>query len=138
MFRVVAFPDVKLKFGTSENSINLFDISQGNQKPDTFLAVDVVAPSTDEMQDYLGEYFSSELNIVYAVILTNDKLMLKRRKYGESELLPTFRDGFISDLTPGEGDEGGLDIQFTRDEKENVNGLKVSTGRVRNLMFVKR
>jgi hypothetical protein len=135
---MAAYPQVKLKFETTEDGVQQFDILEGDGKPNIYVAVDIVNPSAEEMKGYVGAYYSPELNVNYSVFFKNDKLMLKRRKYGEGQLQPTFRDGFISDFAPGEGDEGGLDIKFTRDEKGHVSGFRISTGRVRNLLFVKK
>jgi len=42
------------------------------------------------------------------VALQEGQLVLRRQKYGASQLQPTFVDGFTGDLVPGTGDVGGL------------------------------
>ena len=138
LFQVAAFPQVKFRFETTENGVQRFNILGGDRKPNIYEKVDTVNPSIEEMKDYVGAYYSPELNVRYSVLLKNDKLMLKRRKYGECPLLPTFRDGFISDFMPGEGAEGDLNTKFVRDEKDHVCGFRLSTDRVRNLLFLKK
>ncbi|MEN8173564.1 MAG: serine hydrolase domain-containing protein [Chloroflexota bacterium] len=137
LFQEAAYPQIKYKFATTEHGVCQFETSDGYGKPDTYVAVDSANPSVEEMNDYVGTYYSPELDVRYTVILKDEKLILKRRKYGESSLLPTFRDGFIGDYMTEEG-SGGLYIKFTRDEKGRLDGISLSTGRVRGLLFMKQ
>jgi CubicO group peptidase (beta-lactamase class C family) len=83
--------------------------------------------SREQLTEYVGLYYSLELDVRYEVILEDDSLVLKRRKFSDRALTPTSEDLF----------EGGNRLQFTRDVTGRVDGFGLSTGRVRNLRFEK-
>jgi hypothetical protein len=64
------------------------------------------------------------------MLLDKDKLNLKRRKYGSVPLEPTIKDDFTYM-------DNRAYLHFTRDEKGEVDGFKMTTGRVKNLRFIK-
>lgn len=135
LFRLAALPQTKFTFKTTADGLTQFDLTQGSGKPTTYVAVEALAPSAEALHEYVGEYESPELTVGYSIDLVEGKLFLKRRKYGASQLLPTFRDGFIRDLNAAQGDGRDFDLTFARDEQDRVSGFRISTGRVRHLLF---
>jgi hypothetical protein len=82
------------------------------------------------LSDYVGQYRSDELEISCAIQVKDGRLVLQHRRQGEIPLRPVARDRF------GGSDLGSL--QFERDSGGKVTSFKVTTGRVRNLQFVRQ
>ena len=78
--------------------------------------------------EYVGSYRSAEIDPVYRIVEENGKLVLKRLKHDPQTLTAVTPDLFQVEI--------GV-IQFQRDGKKNVVGMKVSTGRIRDLEFSK-
>lgn len=137
-FQVVAFPLMKLRFElTADGTVEMFE-HVGKGKPIRYEAVASPLPTAAEQNAYIGTYHSIELDSTYTVAVREDQLVLQRHKYGMSRLRPAFADGFTGDIVPNAEGEGGLDLVFTRDEKNRVDGFKLSTGRVRHLHFARQ
>lgn len=78
--------------------------------------------------EYAGNYRSVEIDPVYRIVEEDGKLALKRLKHDPQTLTSVAPDLFQV--------ETGT-IQFERDGKKNVSGMKLSTGRIRDLEFAK-
>ena len=87
-------------------------------------AADEVPPN---LPDYTGQYRSQELETSWSIQVKEGKLVLQDRRQGEIPLRPVARDRFS-------GSNLGS-LQFERDTGGKVTGVKVTTGRVRNLRF---
>ncbi|MCZ6835576.1 MAG: serine hydrolase [Planctomycetota bacterium] len=85
------------------------------------------APEVEDLQHYAGRYYSDELDVSYEVVLIDDELQIKRRKYGQITMTPLDRDRFNADNI----------YEFTRDASGRIDGFKLSSGRVKNLVFRK-
>jgi CubicO group peptidase (beta-lactamase class C family) len=83
------------------------------------------------LADYAGEYYSPELSTTYTIVLESGKLTAKHFRTGDVHLTMNKPDQFS-------GDQWYFGkVDFTRDNGA-ITGCKVSTGRVRNLQFVKK
>ena len=129
LFRLATSPQTEVRFTKSTDGTLQMQWAREKDKPIIYEAVTAFTPTEEENAAYVGDYYSPELDVSCRVMLQEDQLVLKRRKYGESTLLPAFRDGFTID--------GSL-IVFSRDEKDNISGVRLTTGRVRNLKFIRR
>ncbi|MFC1554706.1 serine hydrolase domain-containing protein [candidate division KSB1 bacterium] len=85
--------------------------------------------SKAELEEYVGSYYSEELDVTFTIAVKTDTLRLIRRKIGESVLRIREKDVVSS---------GSTTFRFTRADSKAVDGFLVSTGRVRNLRFIKR
>jgi hypothetical protein len=137
-FQIAAFPHVKLRFESAADGTPQMHEVVGSAKPVIYEAVVTVTPTMEEQAAYAGTYYSPELDVNYTVMVQEGQLILKRRKYGISRLLPTFADGFTGDISPKVWGSGRLNIIFNRDDKDRVAGFRLSAGRVRNLCFVRQ
>jgi CubicO group peptidase (beta-lactamase class C family) len=99
--------------------------------------VETVAPTGEQLAQYAGRYYSSELDLYWTVEAGDGHLIAKRRKYVESRLTPLFTDAFSDDWTPLMGYPTTYLIVFERDDRQAITGLRVSGTRVRNLQFIK-
>ena len=89
-------------------------------------------PAKVDFTQYAGDYYSPELSTTYTIAVESGKLVAKHFRTGDVHLKATKPDQF-------NGDQWYFgNIEFTRDYNNNITGCKVSTGRVRNLVFVKK
>ncbi|HEX4950326.1 MAG TPA: hypothetical protein VFZ34_26915, partial [Blastocatellia bacterium] len=99
------------------------------QRPMVFDAV----PPADaaQLSQFVGSYYSDEIDSTYRVTLKDDKLMLTRKKADPLTLQPVFRDAFATLSILGT-------VRFTRDAQNRVNGFTLHAGRIRSFKFIKR
>ncbi len=77
----------------------------------------------------VGEYQSEEADVSYFITLKDNEVWMQIKLFVPSKLEPVFKDGFLVD---------GYDLfEFTRDKKQKVTGLNVSTGRAEKVPFIK-
>ena len=100
--------------------------------------VEKVSPTQDELAQYAGRYYSSELDIAWSLVAEDDHLVAKRRKYADSKLTPLFADAFSDDWLPLMGYPTTYLVVFERDAGGRLAGLRVTGTRVRNLWFVRQ
>ena len=100
--------------------------------------VDTTSPSSAELTQYAGRYYSPELDTYWRLEAAGDHLIAKRRKYVDSILTPLFTDVFSDDWLPIMGYPTIYTVVFERDERGVIVGFRVSGTRVRKLRFVKR
>jgi hypothetical protein len=81
------------------------------------------------LTDFVGRFYSPELNVFYTVTNRNGKLFLRHPR-GEREMVRTLPDTFELPFPLGT-------LAFTRDEHQECNGFTLNDGRVRNLRFWK-
>lgn len=98
------------------------------EKPDVYNAVPPFAPSEADLKPYAGVYSSEEIGSLYTVKTENGKLVLHRLKADPDTLLPVTRELFTASVGS---------IRFTRGAKGEISGFLLSTGRIRNLRFMK-
>jgi CubicO group peptidase (beta-lactamase class C family) len=88
--------------------------------------------SSVKLSDYAGRFYSAELETFYDLEVKNDTLIAHHPRHDDFKLKPVRPDGF----------EAGAwwmgNIEFTRNAKKQVTGMKASNGRVMNLAFVKQ
>ncbi|MEO0731381.1 MAG: serine hydrolase domain-containing protein [Bacteroidota bacterium] len=77
---------------------------------------------------FAGEYFSPELQTTYHLFVKKGELRLRHYRFGERLLSSQKPDLFVT---------SGNRVVFERDANGTVTGLRVSTGRVRHLLFEK-
>lgn len=95
--------------------------------PPTPRREEALADMTAPPFEYLGRYISAELEALYSVNLRDGELVLTHRRLGDSSLVWMGEDSFTA--------SGRGRIQFERDEHQVVTGFRVSTGRIRGLLF---
>ena len=88
-------------------------------------------PSTEELKEFEGRYFSEEIQTVYRVALKDSSLVLKN--YHLKDDIP---------MSPGKEDIFGAgfpiaEVSFTRSEDGTITGFEASNGRTRGVAFRK-
>ncbi len=100
------------------------------RSPATLEAMETMTPTVAQLKEYTGAYYSDELDAIYRIEIQDDKLIMKRKKNSPAFFMPVFKDAF--------NNMGLGTIRFTRDPQSHVNGLIISSGRIRHLRFVKQ
>jgi hypothetical protein len=88
--------------------------------------VAATAPSASQLAAYAGSYWSDELETRYKVIVRDGGLVVQQRLGDETQLTPTFADGFTS--------QAGA-VVFSRDGAGKVSGFGIWAGRIRDVRF---
>jgi len=128
-FRQEIYP-VEFRFAHAEEDGRLqLSLTRGKDKPVMYEKIKPVSLTVEEKTAYVGEYYSPELGVTYKVMLNEGHLVLKRRKHNKIPLLPTIPDGFTT---------GRFSLIFSRNERKNISGFRLSSGRIRNFRFIKK
>jgi CubicO group peptidase (beta-lactamase class C family) len=85
-----------------------------------------VLPATG-LEEYIGSFYSSELDTKYSVSVNDSSLIIKIPRNDEMKLSPLMKDIFT----------GNFIVRFQRNKKNKIEGFFLSAGRVRNLYFEK-
>jgi CubicO group peptidase (beta-lactamase class C family) len=99
------------------------------EKPVTFEAIQLVSPTSAQLTECVGEYYSDELQMTYKLVLEDGKLFFRYRNAPKKPLSPTLSDMF---KVPG------TTIHFTRDHQNRISAFTLSTEGVRNIRFVRK
>jgi len=127
-FRSVDSPiDLDVRF-KREDDLLLMILRIDDRWPEIYRLIKPVSPTIHQLKEYVGEYFSDELNATYKLVLDGDKLYFKHKNAPRKPLSPTLRDEFVV---------GGFSIQFIRDDKGKVIGFTLNSRRARHLYFNK-
>jgi CubicO group peptidase (beta-lactamase class C family) len=87
--------------------------------------------AAEQLDLYAGAYTSNELETTYTLVPEEGKLLARHMRHPDIELKPTAKDEF----TGNEWFFGTL--TFERDETNHITGFRLSSGRVRNLLFTR-
>jgi CubicO group peptidase (beta-lactamase class C family) len=116
-----------------ESSPMLIRVRTGEGEPSPFEPVRLVSPTEEQLREYVGEYYSEELQVAYKLVLKDGKLFMIHenpyKDYPDSPLQPTLSDEFRV---------AGWQLNFFRGEKDEVSSYTVNAGRVKNIRFVKK
>lgn len=120
--------DSKTKLSFSGDSANATCLlSTQDDIPRTFKKVHAVKLSPQKLQEYSGNFYSTELDTKYNLNSDSNFLLVKVPRNEEMKFSGFMKDMFIGDFT----------ILFTRDKNNKISGFFLTTDRVRNLYFKK-
>ena len=88
-------------------------------------------PTRNDLETYTGDFHSEELGTTYSIRMGDKTLIVHHRKHGEGTLTPTIKDHFLCSLW------WLGNMKFVRNDEQDICGMRVSNGRVRNLLFEK-
>lgn len=98
-----------------------------SQRPVTLRREEEARPDSAELQRLAGRYHSEELGATYAVTAGDGALTLSTRWGNERTVRPAYGDTFAGDFL----------ITFVRGPEGRVEGMRMSSGRVRNVEFTR-
>jgi len=81
-----------------------------------------------DLKEFIGEYFSPELNTTYKAVLKDDKLTFTHARSSDFIITAAKSDLFLFE---------GYSFMFERNDNNQITGFRVSAGRVQNLWFKK-
>ncbi|HEX2076351.1 MAG TPA: serine hydrolase domain-containing protein [Longimicrobium sp.] len=122
-FRVTGAP-VELEF-TPDGGLVQTALGWPPRTPVTLRRHERAQPSRAELEAYAGTYFSEELGATYTVAATDSTLVLRTRWGAERTVRPAYGDTFSGDYL----------LAFTRGRGGRVDGMRMSSGRVRGVRF---
>ncbi|NIM50976.1 MAG: serine hydrolase [Gemmatimonadales bacterium] len=85
--------------------------------------------SGSQRAQYVGDYYSEELDVVYQIRVEDDTLRLT---------VGNFLDGALQPVAPDTLERRFLTLRFQRDRNNGVTGFLLDAGRVKNLRFTRR
>jgi len=106
-----------------------YTLETGEQKR-VYRRIDPADEAAPQLQDYAGDYRSEELEMSCGIQVKEGRLIVLHRRHGEIPMRQNGRDRFSAQNL-------GL-VAFERGPDGKVAGLKVTTGRVRNLRFARQ
>lgn len=107
----------------------LMHFHQEGENPQTYKSFKRSRPTLGQLKEYLGDYYSEELQVTFQLALKKKKLYFVHRNAPEGPLQPTLEDRFTV---------RGLKINFIRNEKNKISAFTLNAGRVKNLRFDKK
>ncbi|EPR69210.1 Beta-lactamase [Cyclobacterium qasimii M12-11B] len=81
-----------------------------------------------DLKEFVGAYFSPELNTTYEAVLKDGKLTVTHARASDFVISVAKNDLFLFD---------GKSFMFERNDKQQITGFRISSGRVKNLWFKK-
>lgn len=88
-----------------------------------------IPPPSPTLADFTGTYTSEELDTTYRLFVEDGRLIARHQRHPDMVLTPSADDAFSAD-TWFFGQ-----VRFERDADGVITGMRVSNGRVRNLLF---
>lgn len=140
--KYVLFAESEMSFFSRETNLeitfmlnNVGDILkitiQDNGKEIEAMKILPVHLNPEQLSEYTGEYYSSELDTFYRILLDDGVLRVTHRKHDDIPLAVITPDYYS-------GTEWFFKtVHFTRDNNYRINGFMVTGSRVRNLHFIK-
>jgi len=127
----VAEADAVILFQRDEqNQVNQLLLKQSGEQ----IMAPKLSPFDTESIDhsiYTGTFYSDEIGTAYTFVIKDEKFVATHQRHSDIELNPVKEDQFSGNAW------FFTQVIFTRDESGEVNGCKVTNGRVRNLDFKK-
>lgn len=117
------------QFEFIETGNNVQMVIHGDNK-DSYQRIEAWTPKMDELEEYLADYVSEELETTYTLVLKDNELFVKHRWIGEVGLKPLGKDLFRSDW--------GWFVEFERSDENEILGFNINTGRTVNVFFEKK
>ena len=120
--------DASLTFQrNSEGEVDGMMLHQGGDQHATRIVEDE-EPWVPALDDFVGRYFSEELETFYEVVVSDSSLILTHRRVEDQKLTSGAEDYFTSTGGP---------VSFERDKNGQVIGMYLANGRTRDVRFAK-
>ncbi|MDQ3755625.1 MAG: beta-lactamase family protein [Acidobacteriota bacterium] len=134
-FRAVNAPaDINITFDNREpGKPLLMRVQIETDEPMVFEAISPPVLTPAQLAEYVGDYYSDELQALYRIAMEDGKLFLrlanKDTELSKKPFQPSLRDAFSV---------RGLSLNFVRDGQDKISHFTVNTGRVKNIKFLRR
>ena len=104
--------------------------SENGGKPSIQEPVKPATYSSQELVEFAGTYYSSEVDTTYTLSPSGEQLLFRTGNWGDFLLAPRFIDSFANPAEMGS-------VIFTRDRNRRISGFVIRSGKVKNLRFEK-
>ena len=121
--------DIRVRFETDDDGNRTMAFQADDDDPIVSAAYEPVSYTSEELQEFAGDYFSEELNVTYALKMMGEELMLYLDG-NEKSAMESIKANTLSN------DDYGV-FEFSEDANGVIEGFRLMAGRVRNLKFVK-
>jgi CubicO group peptidase (beta-lactamase class C family) len=98
------------------------------QSPISLETIEPVSLTIDQLSEFGGNYYSPDLQALYQLFLHDGKLFLRLKNNPDAEVVPVLKDLFRVE---------GKNLAFSRNSQRQITGFVLSSGRIRNLRFVR-
>lgn len=130
-FKMIGMPtDVIVEYTMSDSGVQQVSLVIDSYPSGTFKPFTRRKVKTAELEAYVGDFYSPELDVHYLLQMDEGKLMFLLPGQKPQELTPMFAETFENP------DWGAFD--FRRDTENAVSGFSLHSGRVRNLEFTRQ
>jgi CubicO group peptidase (beta-lactamase class C family) len=123
---VVPSEDIEISFTDKEKETELRETAKGF-RAEVSRSVNSVQLSIEQLAEYVGDYHSDEVGTTWSIRLNADNLVAGRPKFAEQSASPAFEDCFLLN--------GWDPIVFHRGDQRQIDGLALSSFRLRHLFF---
>ena len=119
--------DLTVKFTNTNDKLQMTVLENSNEP---FIANKFTPPNytASTLKEFTGKYYSPELDTFYTAILKDDKLTFTHARASDIVISAAKSDLFLV---------GGYSFRFERNDKQEITGFRISSGRVQNLWFEK-
>lgn len=121
------YADVRVIF--SDEAEPAMTVMVNGGQPSIYRQYEPVFYDSEDLVNYEGRYYSTELDVHYSLIMEGDALVLYIDKHKISPLNPIMKNLFSND-------QYGI-FRFSEDQKGKLSSFRLSAGRVKNLKFEK-
>jgi len=118
----------KYQFEKLENKQMQLTVINGAKE--VYTRVENWAPNKAELSSFEADYWSDELETVYHLVVTDDKLIIKHRWLNDITLEPIAPDLFKTDWA--------YYVNFVRNKKGKLSGLSIYSDHTLNVFFQRR
>ncbi|MEO1548534.1 MAG: serine hydrolase domain-containing protein [Bacteroidota bacterium] len=131
-FQLLVESDDIIKFTfRNENGINYYDSTFGDSDPVHYERFTPYVPDKKALQEYIGHFYSPELNSVYRFKTENEQLVAEGPEGTKVIFFSVTKDVFRSDTFAWGS------ILFDRDTNDKITGLRIKTDGIQGLEFLK-
>ena len=92
--------------------------------------------SPDRLQQYVGSYYSDELDLTWFIYPDNGKLRVRLKKFEDQMIEPSYLDGFYFTHSDETTSSTYL-LNFQRAKDKRINQFTVSSGRLSGVVFTR-
>lgn len=129
--RMADVPDkVEMKYFKTAVGLEL-EVKVNNGNTIRYKAVKKPFDSAQKLAEYVGTYYSEELETHYVISLRNDKISIKPEKGDEMSLIARYEDFFAMLV-------GSVNLSFFRSKKGKPEGFLLNSSRAKGIKFIKK
>ena len=130
-FKMIGPPNyLVVKFNLTKNGLKTMQVSVDNGPFSYAEAYGILTNTTKNMTDYVGRFYSPELESTYDILIKNERLIAHHARHGDLPIKILKKDVLEIPQT--------AIIKYERKDDQTVNGIRISNGRARNVWFKKQ